>query len=121
MRHYRTFLEGVIVMPHLRTMLLVTLFILLLANRTSAEEKSFYSPVIYIDKEAHRVLISTLGSVFWIEVPPSAQPHMETLPISGLVDFVVEMRGKDQAPLLKSWKVKSGESTCMQFDGKACK
>ncbi|HXH86212.1 MAG TPA: hypothetical protein VNI35_05260 [Nitrospira sp.] len=109
-------------MSHSRTILLAIFSIIVLsASTASAEEKSFYSPVIYIDKEAHRVLISTLGSVFWIDVPPAAQPHMETLPISGLVDFVVEMRGKDQAPLLKTWKVKSGESTCMFFDGKACK
>jgi hypothetical protein len=46
---------------------------------------------------------------------------MEKLPLSGLVDFVVEMRGSEQAPLLKTWKVKSGESTCMYFDGKVCK
>ena len=32
-----------------------------------------------------------------------------------------EMRGSEQAPLLKTWKVKSGESTCMYFDGKVCK
>ena len=109
-------------MSHSRTILLAIISIIVLsASAASAEEKSFYSPVIYIDKEAHRVLISTLGSVFWIDVPPVAQPHMETLPISGLVDFVVEMRGKDQAPLLKTWKVKSGESTCMYFDGKVCK
>lgn len=109
-------------MSHSRTILLAIFSIIILSTtNASAEEKSFYSPVIYIDKEAHRVLISTLGSVFWIDVPPAAQPHMETLPISGLVDFVVEMRGKDQAPLLKTWKVKSGESTCMNFDGKACK
>lgn len=87
----------------------------------SAEDKSFYSPVIYIDKENHRVLISTLGSVFYIEVPEVAQPHMEKLPISGLVDFVVEMRGEGKAPLIKTWKVKSGESTCMYFNGKECK
>jgi hypothetical protein len=108
-------------MSHSRTILLAIFFIILLGGSASAEEKSFYSPVIYIDKEAHRVLISTLGSVFWIDVPPVAQPHMETLPISGLVDFVVEMRGNDQVPLLKTWKVKSGESTCMYFDGKVCK
>jgi len=108
-------------MPYMRTMLLAGLFIILSAVSSFAEEKSFYSPVIYLDKETHRVLISTLGSVFWIEVPPAAQPHMDALPISGLVDFVVEMREKDQAPLLKTWKVKSGESNCMTFDGTACK
>lgn len=108
-------------MPFSRMLLLSVFFTLLLANSSSAEDKSFYSPVINIDKDAHRILISTLGSVFWIEVPEAAQPHMEKLPLSGLVDFVVEMRGSGQAPLLKTWKVKSGESTCMYFDGKVCK
>jgi len=27
----------------------------------------------------------------------------------------------DQMPLLKTWKVKSGDSTCMPFNGKECK
>ncbi|MDK2745650.1 MAG: hypothetical protein H8K03_19325 [Nitrospira sp.] len=86
-----------------------------------AEDRSFYSPVIYIDKEQNQILISTSGKVFYIEVPDPAKPHIEKLPISGLVDFVVEMRGEDQLPLIKSWKVKSGESTCMYFNGKECK
>ncbi|WHZ29247.1 MAG: hypothetical protein OJF51_004048 [Nitrospira sp.] len=86
-----------------------------------AEDRSFYSPVIYIDTEQNQILISTSASVFYIEVPDAAKPHMEKLPVSGLVDFVVEMRGDDQRPLIKTWKVKSGESTCMYFDGKECK
>ena len=102
-------------MPYLRTILLAILSLFLYTNPVGAEDKSFYSPVIQIDKNNHRILISTLGSVFYIDVPEVAQPHMEKLPISGLVDFVVEM------PLLKTWKVKSGESTCMYFNGKECK
>ena len=86
-----------------------------------AEDRSFYSPVIHIDKEQNQILISTSGSVFYIEVPDAAKLHMEKLPISGLVDFVVEMRGEDKRPLIKTWKVKSGESTCMYFNGKECK
>lgn len=86
-----------------------------------AEDRSFYSPVIYIDKEKSQILISTSATVFYIEAPDEAKPHMEKLPISGLVDFVVEMRGEDKLPLIKSWKVKSGESTCMHFNGKECK
>jgi hypothetical protein len=93
----------------------------LLASPGVAEDKSFYSPVIQVDTENHRVLISTFGSVFWIDVPDAAKPHIEKLPISGLVDFVVEMRGNEQAPLLKTWKVKSGETSCKYFDGKICK
>ena len=107
-------------MPYLRT-ILPAFSLLLFATLTAAEDKSFYSPVIQIDKENHRVLISTLGSVFYIEVPEAGQPHMEKLPISGLVDFVVEMRGNGQMPMIKTWKVKSGESACMYFNGKECK
>ena len=99
-----------------------SLFLLgLITSPSFAEEKSFYSPVIRIDTESHRILISTLGSVFWIDVPDAAKPHLEKLPISGLVDFVVEMREIGQAPLLKTWKVKSGETTCTYFDGSTCR
>lgn len=108
-------------MPSLRTILLVSCFFLLSISPTLAEEKSFYSPVIYIDKEQNRILISKLGAVFYIEVPEAARPHMDKLPISGLVDFVVEWRGDDQMPLIKTWKVKSGESSCKYFNGKECK
>jgi hypothetical protein len=93
----------------------------LLASPSVAEDKSFYSPVIQVDTENHRVLISTFGSVFWVEAPDEAKPHLGKLPVSGLVDFVVEMRGNEQAPLLKTWKVKSGETSCKYFDGKTCK
>ena len=95
--------------------------VILPTTQVLAEDRSFYSPVIYIDTEQSQILISTSASVFYIEVPEAAQPHMEKLPVSGLVDFVVEMRGEDQRPLIKTWKVKSGESTCMYFNGKECK
>lgn len=112
-------------MSYMRTTLpavISSLFLLgLIASPSFAEEKSFYSPVIRVDTESHRILISTLGSVFWIDVPDAAKPHLEKLPISGLVDFVVEMRENEQAPLLKTWKVKSGETSCTYFDGKTCR
>ncbi|HJT20355.1 MAG TPA: hypothetical protein VJ746_07785 [Nitrospira sp.] len=104
------------------TILLLSFNAILLSGYPAwAEDKSFYSPVIFIDKDNHRILISTLGSVFYIEAPEAARPHLEKLPISGLVDFVVEMRGDGKMPLIKTWKVKSGESPCMYFDGKECK
>ena len=116
---------GVFDMSYMRTTLLTvfsSFFLLsLIVSPSFAEEKSFYSPVINIDKESNRILISTHGSVFWIEVPDTAKPHIEKLPISGLADFVVEMRENGQAPLLKTWKVKSGETSCMYFDGKTCR
>ena len=116
---------GVLDMSYMRTTLLTICFSLfflsLMASPSFAEDKSFYSPVIHVDKESHRILISTYGSVFWIDVPDAAKPHIEKLPISGLADFVVEMRENGQAPLLKTWKVKSGETSCMYFDGKTCR
>jgi len=112
-------------MSDMRTTLLAVcfgLFLLgLIATTSFAEEKSFYSPVIRVDMENHRILISTFGAVFWIDVPDAAKPHIEKLPISGLADFVVEMRENGQAPLLKTWKVKSGETSCTYFDGKTCR
>ena len=112
-------------MPYLRTTLLsgfLGLILLgLIATPGFAEDKSFYSPIISVNLEEHKILISTLGAVFWIDVPETAKPHLEKLPISGLADFVVEIRGEGKAPLLKSWKIKSGESTCKYFDGVACK
>ena len=112
-------------MQYMRTTLLTAFFsIILISLRphpSFAEEKSFYSPVISVDGENHRILISTLGAVFWIDVPDAAKPHIEKLPISGLADFVVEMRENGQAPLLKTWKVKSGETSCTYFDGGTCR
>ncbi|OQW37410.1 MAG: hypothetical protein A4E19_13470 [Nitrospira sp. SG-bin1] len=112
-------------MPARRPLSYVFIFALsvaaLLPISVFAEDRSFYSPVIYIDKEQNQILISTSASVFYVEVPDAAKPHIEKLPLSGLVDFVVEMRGEDKRPLIKTWKVKSGESTCMYFNGKECK
>jgi len=111
-------------MPYVRTTLLALFNLILfgwIASPSFAEDKSFYSPVIHVDMETHRILISTSGSVFWIDVPDTAKPHIEKLPVSGLVDFVVEMRENGQAPILKTWKVKSGETSCIYFDGKACR
>ncbi|NJN70788.1 MAG: hypothetical protein HC801_11265 [Nitrospira sp.] len=105
----------------LRAMLFTTLLVIGMTSSSQAEDKSYYSPVIYIDVENHRILISQLGGVFYIDVPEIARPHIEKLPISGLVDFVVDWKGDDQMPVIKTWKVKSGESTCMYFNGKECR
>lgn len=105
----------------MRTLLFILLTVGLGVSTTHAAEKSYYSPVIHIDVENHRILISQLGGVFYIDVPEAARPHMEKLPISGLVDFVVEVKGENEMPVLKSWKVKSGESTCVYFNGKECR
>jgi len=85
-----------------------------------AEEKSYYSPIIFVDKEKGFIVISDSGAVFGIEVPPEAKPHLDKLPPSGLIDVVVEIR-PDNAPLVKRWKIASGDSACKIFDGKTCK
>lgn len=108
-------------MALIRMIFLAISLTLLIAGHSFAEDKSFYSPVIHIDVENHRILISKLGGVFYIDVPEAARPHMEKLPLSGLVDFVVDWKGDDQMPVIKTWKVKSGESACMFFNGKECK
>ena len=90
------------------------------AGPAGAEEKSYYSPIIYVDKEKGFIVISDSGAVFGVEVPPEAKPHLDKLPPSGLIDIVVETR-PDNAPLVKRWKIASGESTCKIFDGKTCK
>ena len=112
-------------MPYLRTTLLSGFFSIALLSLTAtpgfAEDKSFYSPIISVNLEEYKILISTLGAVFWIDVPEAAKQHLEKLPISGLADFVVEMRGNGQSPLLKTWKIKSGDTSCKYFDGNTCK
>jgi len=90
------------------------------AGPAGAEEKSYYSPIIYVDKEKGFIVISSSGAVFGVEVTPEARQHLDKLPPSGLIDIVVETR-PDKAPLVKRWKIASGESSCKIFDGKTCK
>jgi hypothetical protein len=85
-----------------------------------AEEKSYYSPIIFVDKEKGYIVISNSGAVFGVEVAPEARQHLDKLPPSGLIDIVVETR-PGNAPLVKRWKIASGESSCKIFDGKNCK
>ncbi|HET6675844.1 MAG TPA: hypothetical protein VFG71_10910 [Nitrospiraceae bacterium] len=107
--------------PHIAVAFIALMLLIISAPlQASAEDKAYYSPVIHVDKENNRILISTLGSVFWVEVPDAAKPHLDTLPVSGLADFVVEMR-PGQAPLLKTWKFASGDTPCKYFDGQNCR
>jgi len=48
----------------MRTILIAALLTVALAGTSLAAEKSFYSPVIHVDVENHRILISQLGGVF---------------------------------------------------------
>lgn len=57
---------------------------------------------------------------FWIKATPEALPHLKKLPTGGLLDIVIKFQGKPNPPLIKSWKLASGNSTCNVFDGKIC-
>jgi len=85
-----------------------------------AEEKSIYSPIIQIDKEKGRLLVSNSGAVFYVEASDAAKPHIEKLPVSGLIDLVIDTQSNGP-PIIKSWKLASGDSSCKVFDGKDCK
>jgi hypothetical protein len=100
--------------------IVMMLALLFLAASAFAEDKSFYSPIVHVDKEKGFIVVSNSGKVFAVEVPDAAKPHLDKLPLSGMIDIVVEMRA-DNAPLLKTWKVAGGESSCKHFDGKTCK
>jgi hypothetical protein len=112
----------------MRRRLSLTSFLIFLAVMTGsgwiepagAEEKSYYSPIIFVDKEKGFIVISNSGAVFGVEVSPEAKPHLDKLPPSGLIDIVVEIR-PGNAPLVKRWKIAAGESACKIFDGKTCK
>ncbi|MFM8551806.1 MAG: hypothetical protein ACKOCD_05740 [Nitrospiraceae bacterium] len=86
----------------------------------AAEDKSIYSPIIHVDKEKGYIVVSSSGAVFGVEVPEAAKPHLDKLPVSGMLDIVVELR-PGNAPLLKTWKLAAGDSACKVFDGKVCK
>ncbi|HET8563223.1 MAG TPA: hypothetical protein VFM35_05055, partial [Candidatus Binatia bacterium] len=60
------------------------------------------------------------AKVFAVEASEAAKPHLDKLPISGMIDLVVELRGENP-PLIKSWKLAAGESSCKIFDGQSCK
>ncbi|HZS12910.1 MAG TPA: hypothetical protein VFA38_11715 [Nitrospirales bacterium] len=86
-----------------------------------AEDRAIYSPLIHVNPEKGFIIVSADGKVFAVEASPAAKPHLSKLPPSGMIDIVVELREKDQPPLLKKWKLASGESSCKVFDGSACK
>ena len=83
-------------------------------------EGSFYSPIIRVVPEKGFILISTNGGILWLKASDSAAPHLAKLPIGGLIDIVVQFQGKPNPPIIKSWKLASGNSACDVFDGNTC-
>ncbi|MEX5214628.1 MAG: hypothetical protein AB7G48_16025 [Nitrospiraceae bacterium] len=100
--------------------LFISLGLSMNASYAENKTKSYYSPIILVNKEQGYIVISDSGAVFGVEVPPEAKPNLDKLPPSGLIDLVVEIR-PGQAPLVKKWTVMSGETDCRVFDGKECR
>ena len=105
---------------HSALCLFITLAWIGFIGPAGAEEKSIFSPIIHVDKEKGFIVVSADAKVFAVEVSDAAKPHLDKLPVSGMIDMVVEVRPGGN-PLLKKWKIAGGESACKEFDGKTCK
>ncbi len=107
--------------PFMRWTLLLAAALVCLSwtGPVAAEEKSIFSPIIDVDKEKGFLIVSGDSGIVIVEATEAAKPHLDKLPISGMIDIVVEVR-PGRPPLLKTWKVAGGESACKQFDGKSC-
>jgi len=107
--------------PCMRCKLLLVMALVCLSwiGPAAAEEKSIFSPIIDVDKEKGFLFVSGDSGIVIVEATEAAKPHLDKLPISGMIDIVVEVR-PGKPPLLKTWKVAGGESACKHFDGKTC-
>ena len=84
------------------------------------KEGSFYSPIIRVVPDQGFIMISTDGGILWVRASEAALPHIGKLPVGGLIDIVVQFQGKPHPPIIKSWKLASGNSGCDVFDGTQC-
>jgi hypothetical protein len=84
------------------------------------KEGSFYSPVIRVVPENGFLLINSGNGILWVKATREAMPHLAKLPVGGLIDVVVVFQGQPNPPIIKSWKLASGNSDCDIFDGARC-
>ena len=86
------------------------------------KETSLFSPIIQVAEHQGKgfVRVSAGGGVMWLEASPAAKPHLPSLPVGSLFDVKILFRGQPNPPVIQSWKVLGGETTCPIFDGKAC-
>lgn len=84
------------------------------------KEGSFYSPVIRVVPDRGFILINSGNGILWLKASEAAMPHLSKLPVGGLIDIIVEFQGRPNPPIIKSWKLASGDSTCRVFDGTQC-
>lgn len=88
------------------------------SNQSS--EKAIYSSIVQVAPKKGYIMVTQDNNVIWVQASDAAKPHVKELPVGEMIDIVVEMRGKKQPPLMKSWKLVSGESRCKNFNGKKC-
>ena len=84
------------------------------------KEGSFYSPIIRVVPDKGFILITSGSGILWLKASEAAMPHLSKLPVGGLIDVVVDFQGKPNPPIIRLWKLASGDSTCPVFDGKQC-
>jgi len=82
--------------------------------------KSYYSPIVRLEVEKGFLMIATDSGVLWVQVEDHVKPHLKTLEVGNMIDVTVQYRSNNLAPLLQSWKLASGSSSCKIFDGKTC-
>ncbi len=92
-----------------------------LAGTALAADRSYFSPIIDVDAKRGFLFISSDSGIVIVKAGDAAMPHLEKLPIMGMIDLVAEVKPGHKVVYLKSWKVVAGESDCMVFDGKQCK
>lgn len=89
------------------------------AAQSQSKEVGIYSSIVQVAPKKGYIMVTKDGNVMWVKASKAAKPYVKHLPQGEMIDIVVEMRGK-KAPIMKSWKLVSGESRCKVFNGKKC-
>ena len=97
------------------------LVVLCFSASALAKAKSVFSPIIDVDAKRGFLFLSTDSGILIVQASKEAKPHLQKLPVGGMIDIVVEKQKGRKHPQIKSWKVVGGESACKVFDGKRCK
>lgn len=109
-----------LMLPLLMSLFASTTTLSLAFTDEQGKEGSFYSPVIRVVPDRGFILINSGNGILWLKASEAAMPHLSKLPVGGLIDIIVEFQGKPNPPIIKSWKLASGDSTCRVFDGTQC-
>ena len=87
--------------------------------RKQSTEKSILSSIVQVATKKGYIMVTNNGQVMWVKASKAAKPHVKELPVGEMIDIVVQPRGK-KPPIMKKWKLVSGESRCKTFNGRKC-